>query len=75
MKSVVVAVSVVSVLAVGACHDPPIPLSANTTRACEDGTVCAEWLDCPSLANPGRCGGYSDPTAQWGVKKPDAGVP
>lgn len=57
---------------IGACHDPMVPLNANTTRTCPDGTVCPNWQDCPSYARPGVCGGYSAPTPQWEKASPPA---
>jgi hypothetical protein len=32
--------------------DPPLPLNANTTHVCWDGTVCQNWEQCPPPGYP-----------------------
>ena len=65
-------------LAFTACASPSILGSATpetVSKTCWDGTVCAQWQDCPNYATPGRCEAPSGmPPEQWMLKRPkDAG--
>jgi hypothetical protein len=51
------------------CAAPGIlggPTAETTQKTCWDGTVCAQWQDCPNLAAPGRCEAPSGmPPQHW----------
>jgi hypothetical protein len=53
--------------------DPPLLVNDNTSRICQDGTRCMNYLECPNLAAPGVCGGYIFPGV-YGERIRDAGV-
>ena len=53
--------------------DPPLPVNDNTSRVCQDGTRCMNYLECPNLASPGTCGGYLFPPTISAEKTRDAG--